>query len=101
MSFKGPIEDKAAPVEMPRSLKALQDRLAELEVLLARGDKGRVEYLLADVEEARRRANHDHIFVYSRQGGPMAVLEAYADALNKAHELRGRALVLVNGLGTL
>jgi hypothetical protein len=50
--------------------------------------------------EARKRANHDNIFVYSRQGGPMAVLEAYADALNKANELRGRALALVNGLGT-
>jgi hypothetical protein len=100
MSFHGNVEDKAA-VEMPRSLKALQDRLAELEVLLARGDKGRVEYALADLEQVRTRANHDHIFVYSRQGGPMAVLEAYADALNKAIELRGRAHALINGLGTL
>jgi hypothetical protein len=41
------------------------------------------------------------IRVYSRQGGPMAVLEAYADALNKAIELRGRAHALINGLGTL
>jgi hypothetical protein len=101
MSFHGNVEDKAAKVEMPRSLQALQDRLAELQVVLARGDKGRVEYALFDLEEARKRANHDHIFVYSRQGGPMAVLEAYAEALNKAHELRGRAFTLVNGLGTL
>jgi hypothetical protein len=101
MSFKGPIEDKAAQVERPRSLQALQDRLADLEGLLARGDKGRVEYVLSDLEEARKRANHDNIFVYSRQGGPMAVLEAYADALNKVNELRGRALALINGLGTL
>jgi hypothetical protein len=50
-------------------------------------------------QKARKRANHDNIFVYSRQGGPMPVLEAYAEALNRAIGIHGRAIALTTGLG--
>lgn len=100
MSFHGKIEDKSGKPELPRSLNALIGLMADLEQAIARQNRSAIEVLLPDFEQARKRANHDQIFVYSPRGQTsMPILEAYAEALNRAISLQGQALGLVGDLG--
>jgi hypothetical protein len=97
MSFKGPTEDKRQE-SLPRSITTLQDLTQQLREAVKLGAKDRTAALLERLESARLRANREQI-EWSRVGGSMAVLEAFADALNATHPAKGAALALVHGAG--
>jgi hypothetical protein len=98
MSYKGLVEDKAAKVELPRTLTELIALMDTLERALRRQDRAAVKALLPDFEE-RRRCCHVEQTEWSRLGKSGEVGVVFANRLNQCMELSARALWLTTSVG--
>jgi hypothetical protein len=99
MSFHGKTEDKAeTAVEVPRSISNLQEIVDELKQAIALQAKDRCASLLDQMDRARKHCNAEQL-EWSRLGKDGRVGVIFADTLNEANVVRGRALVLTTGLG--
>lgn len=96
MSFKGAREDKGAE-PLPRSVTSPREVTQELREAVALGAKDRAAGLVEQLEKQWLRTYKEQL-QWSRDRGSMAVLEAFAEALNGANDVRSRAIRLVSGL---
>jgi hypothetical protein len=96
ISFKGAREDKSAE-SLPRSITSPREVTQKLREAVALGAKDRAVGLVEQLEKRWLRTNKEEL-QWSRDRGSMAMLEAFAEALNGANDVRCRAIGLVSGL---